>query len=395
MRFISRLERGKGLIGFLVLLTVCATLAGPVSAATVFQYKILSVTKTAPGERPVIAFSVTNPANGNQPYDIKTDPAFTQTANGTSRLFIQIGWDTRDYNNTGSGSEFAPVGAGAALPIGINALSASAPLGGGVYQVTSSKPIPSGAKGSGVAAMEGHPAGIDSNGNYTVRVPVKSVYRYFPITDSTAANRRQVVDVQKCKGCHGTLSTHGNNRTDEPLVCVVCHNPNATDIPYRRLGDGPEVPIDFKWMVHAIHAAEERKTPLVIIGRDHSINDFSHVVFPKSLRNCLNCHLDKTFELPLGANVLGTTISTGSVLDAAGKVVNGDPADDMNITPVAAVCSACHDKAEDKAHMVRNGASFSALQQWIDSGAVKEKCVNCHGPGKEKDIRKMHLGDDD
>ena len=42
--------------------------------------------------------------------------------------------------------------------------------------------------------------------------------------------RRLVVDIAKCDVCHDVLSLHGNNRTDEPGVCAVCHNPNATDV---------------------------------------------------------------------------------------------------------------------------------------------------------------------
>ena len=354
-------------------------------SAADFNYNILSVRNTAPGQSPEITFSVTNGAG--QPYDLKNHPAFTQTASGASRLFLQIGWDTRDYTNTGSGSELARVGPAAALPIAINGLASSIPVGNGAYRVVSPRPLPSFVAGTGVVAMEGHPAGPDATGAYTVRIPVKSVYRYFPVTGTAIVPRRQVVDVAKCKTCHGTLTLHGNNRTDEPQVCVVCHNPNATDIAYRQPADGPEVPIDFKRMVHAIHAAKMRKSPLIIIGFNHSVNNFSTVRFPGELNRCLTCHLDRTFELPM-KSTLGTTTKTNSVINLAGNIVNNDPKDDLKITPTAAVCSACHD--DERRHMEQNGASFATLQQSIDSGAVRERCVNCHGPGKEKDVRKVH-----
>jgi cytochrome c553 len=56
----------------------------------------------------------------------------------------------------------------------------------------------------------------------------------------------------------------------------------------------------------------------------------------------------------------------------------------------AAVCSSCHDKAEVRSHMVRRGgASFATTQAAIGTKVV-ERCANCHGPGKSKDVRRVH-----
>jgi OmcA/MtrC family decaheme c-type cytochrome len=67
-----------------------------------------------------------------------------------------------------------------------------------------------------------------------------------------------------------------------------------------------------------------------------------------------------------------------------------DPRDDLKITPTAATCSACHDRAEVRSHMISTGgASFSTQQQNIGV-TVKERCASCHGPGKEKDVRRVH-----
>jgi OmcA/MtrC family decaheme c-type cytochrome len=218
----------------------------------------------------------------------------------------------------------------------------------------------------------------------------------------------------KCAKCHdgvklsgsGTpiprLSLHGNNRNENVKLCVMCHNPNQTDVPYRVITadartSSAEVSVDFKRMVHGIHAGGFRKTPLVIIGRNTSINDYSGVRFPGELRNCVNCHIDRsgrgTFELPLSAAVLGSTVSTGSVFavaPGAPRSIDVNPANDLKITPTAATCSGCHDSAEVRTHMIRTGgASFGTLQQYIGT-AVVERCANCHGPGKEKDVRRAH-----
>ena len=76
--------------------------------------------------------------------------------------------------------------------------------------------------------------------------------------------------------------------------------------------------------------------------------------------------------------------------------MDGDPGNDRNITPIAAVCSACHDDLEAREHMVRTGrASFWALQADIDAGRVRERCVTCHGPGKDKDVLRVHEHEDE
>jgi OmcA/MtrC family decaheme c-type cytochrome len=358
-----------------------------------FQFKIHGIENAGPGKTPVVTFSVVN-ATG-QTYDIKTDPAWAAPA----RLGLQIGWDTADYTNRDSGTNALPSGGkGAALPIPINALTVSIDFGTNgnhIYKAAAPLPIPGTAKGTGVVAMEGHPRGTDPVTLLPTAIPVKSAFFNFPITGATTTPRRKIVDIAKCDKCHGQLTLHGSNRTDEPQVCVVCHNPNQTDIPYRLATDGPEESVDFKRMVHGIHASSQgfRSKPLVIIGFNHSVNDFSKVTrFPGELRNCTLCHIDDgskgTFELPLAKGVLGSTVVTRSVNGA--KTADADPDNDVKITPIAAVCSSCHDKGEVQQHMIRTGgASFTASPGQIGTTFV-ERCQNCHGRGKEEDVRKAH-----
>jgi OmcA/MtrC family decaheme c-type cytochrome len=350
---------------------------------------------------------------------------------------IDVGWNTTDYENTGGAGELLqPLvpqgkGAGAALPISINALTLSKPCNVvGAPAPCAASPLPSSATKyfvqtdlpkqatrTGVVAMEGHPAWPFPQGDGTTvweRVPVKSEFRYFAITDNEPKLRREIVAIEKCKVCHTgepnhdgvvipRLSLHGANRTEEPRVCAICHNPDQTDIPYRPAG--AEVSIDFKRMVHSIHAGGFRKYPFQVVGFQGVLYDFSAIRFPKELRNCLNCHVEVggkgTFELPLAPGVLGSTVSTGSMLGGSlspGKV-DVDPANDRKITPIAAVCSSCHDSYSAQVHMSsgRQGGNFWALQKDITSGLIKERCVECHGPGRDKDVRRVHevgLNDD-
>lgn len=383
------------------------TIPGKV-AAQAYKFNIISVTNTAHGQKPTIVFSVTNPLDNDAPYDIKTDPAFTASG-GATALNIDLAWDTFDYNNDGSGQ--VP-----GQPVRFSALSAT-PVGDGTYTITSPTAIPSDVIGSGTIGIEGHPAGdFDGDGNYTDRVPVASVVSYFPITDSTAQPRRVVVALSKCQNCHGQndgLSLHGNNRTDNVQLCVICHNPNATDLSQRPADpdatpngvntaavDGLEQrPINFVYLIHSIHSADFRTgDDFVVYGFGGRVNDFADVGYPGVLSNCTQCHDDGSYRLPLAMGRLGTTVDTHAtqVATESGKTItpimalaNGSLF--SRISPTAAACSACHNDVYAKAHMEQSGASFSILQTLIDSsGLTTESCVICHESGAVADIDVVH-----
>ena len=350
-----------------------------------YRLNILSATSTAPGQFPVITYSVTNPANGNTAYNIMNtgDPVWA-----TGSVSLLLGWDTRDYHNQGNGSATTP-----ASTISLNGKAASgnnaAPTANpdGTFTVTSLRAIPASVTGSGVVGMTSRAgADFDGNGTYTDRVSIKSIVSYFPITDATAVPRRQVVDiVNQCDDCHDQLSLHGDSRTDEPQLCVICHNANNTDIsrrpadPTTTLDGKKEESIDFKTMIHGIHSAGKRENGLVIWGFGPSEHDFGNVRFPGILSNCQTCHKPNTFTLPLASGVLATTIDTGAS--------RSDPSDDINVTPTAAACSACHDGSLAKTHMEQNGASFSMVG---DPGTYDETCAICHGPGRLADVAEVH-----
>lgn len=388
-----------------------------------FQLKEPVVALDGTGRRVVtVEFAVTDPLNGNAPWDIRTAPEFRQPA-GASRLSVDFGWSTEDYQNTGAAGEALQsvpfrvvngvasgggIGLGPSLPILVDALRNAVPVGAGTpgwsgwYSVQAT--LPTQAAKSGVILLEGHPAWAVTAPDGSVtweRVPVKSVHRFFAITDPVPVERRAVVDIAKCQNCHDgkvhegmaipRLSLHGGNRTEEINVCVTCHNPNQTDIAYRTSGD--EVPMDFKYLIHAIHGARNREVPLVVVGFRGALTDFSGVRPPADTRNCLLCHVDRpgkgSFELPVEPTVLGTTLESGSV---PGSFVDVDPANDLKMSPTVGACSACHDDRETLEHMMsrRTGGSFAALQSDLSSGRLVEHCADCHGPGKKKDVRQVH-----
>jgi OmcA/MtrC family decaheme c-type cytochrome len=422
-------------------------------AAESFQWNVVSISNTGPNQAPVVVFSVTDPTNNNAAWDL-ADPAFT-TAGGVSRLAILIGWDSRDHvGNPSLQVEFDNTGApGPGLPISIDGLLDPAqggiPGGNGIavpgpnpgeYQVTSPTVIPAGLTGAqhiGVVAIEGHPAGQDDDGNYTLRVPVPSAIEEFSIAGAIK-ERRQVISTEKCNTCHFALSMHGSNRNiADELMCVVCHNSAATDANARpslvratRVGDPAtitadgkrEESIDIKRMIHAIHAGEEsghgvRENGLVVWGfpgfgnvfgggcpTNECEHDFGHVRFPGILSDCETCHLEGTYELedtwelPTQSGILASTVDTHPAVSAVSYAAElADPTVDLNFSPTAAVCSACHDSTVAQSHMTLNAGVFGvpgnpgnppALQTDIDSNV--EACAVCHGPGRSADVAQVH-----
>jgi OmcA/MtrC family decaheme c-type cytochrome len=361
------------------------------TAGEAFRFNVLSATGTAPGQFPSVTFSVTDPTNGNAPYNIQADAPFTACAGGASRLSIDIAWSTTDYSNTGSG--LSP-----ALPIQLNPLTAcggaSTNNGDGTFTVTSATAIPATAVGSAAVAIEGHPA-LDADNNGTVdRIAVTNAIAYAPITDAAVVARRSVVNIAKCDDCHNQLSLHGNNRTDKPEVCVTCHNPNMTDVSRRGGGAclanfGPDdQTIDFKRMIHAIHGSGHdgsgrEGVPFEVCGFGSSAIVFE-VGYPGRLKNCEGCHLADKYYPVDPASVLGTTVDVGADL--------ASPTDDVVISPNTAVCSACHVSELAAQHMIQNGGDFGATKAadstLISSGV--ETCQLCHGPGRIGDVKTMH-----
>jgi hypothetical protein len=74
--------------------------------------------------------------------------------------------------------------------------------------------------------------------------------------------------------------------------------------------------------------------------------------------NCETCHVPGAYSTEDAHAALPSTIDTG-----ADRAVSTD---DLNISPTAAVCSACHDGEAALTHMKLHGASFHALDADIN-----------------------------
>ena len=359
-------------------------------AGNSFKANILSVTNTSPGQFPKITFSMTNPESGNQPYDIKKDPEWLG-----ARLSVGIATNTLDFTNTGLGNA-APNYAQT------NALTTSTAVGDGTFVVSSSVAIPDGsaapgraATGSGMVTIEGRARrDVGEPGNPSIQnIPFRQPHQYFSIDepDGKAKPRREVVSIERCNACHTRKVNHGSNRTDSIPGCVGCHNPRNTDLSVRAIAANPptdgkrESSLDFKVLIHALHASAYREAPYQVVGFGGFttyVYDEEEVQYPGRLANCKGCHINESYRLPLPRSVLASTVDSGTK--------PRDSADDIMVTPVASSCSSCHDSALASAHMVQNGGDFTATVTSIAGGASTETCTICHGTGRVSDIDEAH-----
>lgn len=355
-----------------------------------FEYEVISITDAVAGQAPTITFAVNNPATGER-YDINTDAPFNQ---GSPSLSLDIAWNTTDYSNEGSGSAPAP-----AQPIVLNLtfLKANAVQNAdGSYTVTAADPLPASVTGGVAVAMEGHPSVVLTSTGSPANIPVKGAFEFF------GAPRRDIVAMENCLVCHESLALHGSNRADEEQLCATCHNPDATDA-RRRVGAGfdwgtpspldgkGEESVDFRFMIHAIHAAQN-----VVYGFGNNPHDYTHITYPQALNNCDTCHLPGTYY-PVSDTARSVTINTG--LDVA------DWRDDVAITPTAAACWSCHQAAPDfiagptRAHIQQNGGYIpsptdaTVTKEMLEaktSATYIEACIVCHGPGAVADVEVVH-----
>ena len=359
-----------------------------------FQYKIVSVTNTAPGQFPVVTMQVlfspdggTTPFVAQNPIGQTTGPWSFSTPGGASRLFADIGWQNADFRNVGDA-------AAAGQPISLDV------LGTGVVNttnfnvvVTSTTAVPAGLTGQLTVAIEGHPGVVNPNSSVSatapVRIPVKNVTKAAAVSGTSTTARRAIVDVAKCNLCHEDLSLHGANRTPEApsvalpfgsvAVCAMCHNTEATDIGRRPAAGGidgkSQETVDYKVMIHGIHSAQ-----VVIYGFGGSVNDFRDVTYPGYPANCQACHISPdpddfpvvfTYAQPAVAS-FGTTTNVGA--DLVGNT------DNLRTTKWAAVCLSCHASpvlfnsttdpfraARNVDHATVNGAGFGLTQAQIDA----------------------------
>jgi OmcA/MtrC family decaheme c-type cytochrome len=146
-------------------------------------------------------------------------------------------------------------------------------------------------------------------------------------------------------------------------MCVLCHNPTATDAARRPANLMPAEAIDFRTMIHKIHSGKELPYRYSIYGFGGTENNYNEVGFPGDRANCSNCHLPGTEQLPLREGLL-------PVNDPRGRL---NPAG-----PTTAACTSCHASVAAAAHAL------------TATTPIGEACAVCHGPNADFSVGRVH-----
>jgi len=352
---------------------------------------------TMSGNFPVVTFHITR--NGSPlalaspvvPPNDSTGVAYTGTPGFLLAFAMpQDGVTTpADYNNLGNALVSSTGKNGQPESVNLTGLTLSGTSA--AYTTTLTKAFPAGATMRAVALQSywSQTIGGVSEGRHTPAV-VKAV------TGDTV--RRAVVDSNGCAACHKRFEGHGGSRVHNVQVCVACHNPNMTsggrtidpaiagginsEITDLFGADPlayPEVPNNFKDMIHGIHSAffraaggiefvdvRNRLNGVIVLGNE--------VTFPGNLKFCTKCHTGTSYNpasIPDNVLLSSARITTGNASETRAQIIaarNQPNATDLVNSPIAAACYGCHATFAFASHMVQNGGDINSTR----TGALLE-----------------------
>jgi OmcA/MtrC family decaheme c-type cytochrome len=228
------------------------------------------------------------------------------------------------------------------------------------------------------------------------RYAAASPVRAFAVTDATATPRRHVVDSARCDGCHLDLAAHGGGRKGA-AYCVLCHNPNNPNEERAARFESADIlveSVDFKVMIHKIHAGEELSQAYLVGGfpAPTAVNpagtplDFGEVRYPRRRSDCAACHDGATYALPLASGVLPSALELRTCVEDPGAdenafcdAPNWVVSQAISLPPETAVCTSCHDAPAVAAHA-----------EVMTTASGEESCATCHGPGSSMDVSVVH-----
>ncbi len=328
-----------------------------------YTAQILSVTNAGPGKKITITYKL---QNGDGSF---VDPGyFKVAANGS--LAIILGGNTLDYLNDGvAGGQ----------PIRETAMAANSTYNAatGIATYTFTNAIPADATGTWTASIETRRAYTLSPapnlGPTSVNEGAPNQPLSFAVTGTKVVPRRTLVTLANCNVCHARLDilfSHGNQRIAIEH-CVICHNPNGDDRPYRPAASNPPESISFARMIHRIHSGDTLEQDYSIYGYGGNLSTFNDVTYPGDRRDCIKCHSTAAVvELPLPATNQ-PVITQRDFFSPRGSAT--------------AACTGCHDSRDVAAHAYINTAYFPNTPL-----VPAEACGTCHAAGADYDVAKVH-----
>ncbi len=295
--------------------------------------------------------------------------------------------------------------------------------GGGVWAYTFTTPIPSvypaplndtASFGAADGELQGQPL---LDGTYTVGLQMYFYYDVGGVATRDAGSNvkdvlfgaastishREVVANANCNVCHTELRAHGGSRVDVQL-CVLCHTAGSEDKNVATAAGGtPGVTVDFKVMIHKLHAGEHLASvlgigvdasgnrdytaapkPLQYVGYQNSVVDFSEVAFPvfPSVSVSMPRHSGYTamsansaFKAKEDAKLRGPVACAKchGDPDGAGSAVAPAQGALYRTKPSRQACGACHDDIDWTKNYVSNGIT-------MPGNLANSTCASCHTP---------------
>jgi OmcA/MtrC family decaheme c-type cytochrome len=194
---------------------------------------------------------------------------------------------------------------------------------------------------------------LDGDGEVPL-APFNPVYDFVPDGGAGSGVTKNILETDKCNGCHYEFAFHGGPRKSMEY-CVTCHNPGTVD---QDSGNS----LDFAHLAHSIHMGEDRTfdgtvDPFIIWG----FSDFSHpydeVTYPQSKTYCETCHT------------------------ASAAAPDGD---NWNLSATAKTCGGCHANGLVAANFdaVTGAAEYQFDHAISDipalGAAIDGSCGGCH-----------------
>lgn len=306
---------------------------------------IVSVSNVKAGEKPTIVYKFTN--NKGEVLDGTKFSTFAPIHGGPT-------------------SSYATYYREAVTATSTNKATFDAATGNTTYTFTN--PIPAGATGtwafSGDFYITSTIKRADGKADITgIRDAAVNPQKYVALTGAVTP-RRTSVSIALCNECHDSLALHGSQRRSIE-ECVMCHNPTEGDQARRPTTAGAPESVSFQRLIHRIHTGDDLTQDFTVYGFGNTAINFNEVTFPGDRRNCANCHVGDSQQVPAAGDPVITKRDYFSPQGSG-----------------TAACLGCHDFRDAAAHAFLNTAQFG--------GQPAEACGVCHGKTADWSVDKSH-----